>query len=60
LNFDVPVSTTVRVALKKSVPISTSVNLDTKFPLKFDLSQPPLGDVLRSLADALRDILAQF
>lgn len=60
LNFDVPVSTTVRVAIKKSVPISTSIDLDTTFPIKLDLNQPPLGDVLRSLSEALRQILAQF
>jgi hypothetical protein len=60
LNFDVPVSTTVTVAIKKQIPISTSVDLNTNVPINLDLGQAPLGDVLRSLEDRLRAILAQF
>lgn len=60
LNFDVPVSTTVSVVLDREIPIETSVDLDTVVPLELQLDQPPLGDVLRELEEALRDLLGQL
>ena len=60
LNFDVPVSTTVTVPIDKQIPINTSVDLNTTIPLDIDLGQEPLGNVLRDLEDALRELLTQF
>ena len=60
LDFDVPVSTTVTVAIDKEIPIATNVDLDTDIPLDLDLGQPPLGDVLRSLEETLRELLGQL
>ncbi len=60
LDLTVPVSTTVNVAINKQIPIATNIDLNTNIPLSIDLSQPPLGDVLRNLENALRDVLAQF
>jgi hypothetical protein len=60
LDLTVPVSTTVRVAIDRQIPIATDVDLNTNIPLSIDLSQPPLGDVLRDLENALRDVLVQF
>lgn len=57
LNLDVPVSTTVNVAINKQIPIATSVDLNTSIPLEINLSQPPLGDVLKELEDTLRELL---
>ena len=60
LDFDVPVSTTVTVVITKEIPIETSVDLNTSIPLEIDLAQPPLGDVLRELQEALEELLGQL
>ena len=60
LDLTVPVSTTVSVVIDKQIPIATEVDLDTNIPLSIDLSQPPMGDVLRTFENALREVLAQF
>ena len=48
------------VVINKQIPIATNVDLDTDIPLSIDLSQPPMGDVLRNFENALREVLAQF
>ncbi len=60
LDFEVPISTTVSFQVDREIPISTNIDLDTEFPLELDLSQPPLGDVLKRLEDALRELLEQM
>jgi hypothetical protein len=57
LNFNVPISTTIPIKINRQVPIKTSIALDTNVPLELNLAQPPVGDILRRLQEALQALL---
>ena len=57
LNFNVPISTTIPVKINRQVPIKTSIALDTNVPVELNLSQPPIGDVLRRFQETLQSLL---
>jgi hypothetical protein len=56
LNFSVPVSDTVDVPLTKDIPFRADIPIQTDIPIDLDLSAAPLGDILKQLEDALRDL----
>jgi hypothetical protein len=60
LNMDVPISTTVPVHIVRDLPVSTSIDLRTDVPIEIDLGQAPIGDVLKELENALRELLEQL
>ena len=60
LNLDVHVSTTVTVAINKQIPIETEVDLNTSIPLEINLGEGAIGDVLRDLEEALRELREQL
>ncbi len=60
LDLDVPVSTTVTVAIDKQIPIETDVDLNTTIPLEINLGEGAIGDVLRELEEALRNLREQL
>ncbi len=60
LDLDVPVSTTVTVAIDKQIPIETEVDLNTTIPLEINLGEGAIGDVLRDLEEALRNLREQL
>lgn len=60
LNFTVPVSDTVDVPIRKQIPFRMDIPIKTQFPVDIDLSEPPLGDVLKQFEDALRKLRASL
>jgi|GEM_PF-6906978 len=60
LDFTVPVSDTVEVPINKSIPFQADIPVQTDIPINLELNEPPIGEILRRLEDALRELRNQL
>ncbi len=56
IDITVPISTTIAVPIRRNVPIKAEIPIETVIPVKLDLDDSPLGDLLKHLEDNLREL----
>jgi hypothetical protein len=56
LDFSVPVSDTIEVPIQRDIPFQADIPINTELPVDINLSDPPLGDILKQFEDALREL----